>query len=148
MKRITGLAAVLGLLASIPAAHADVSQYCDPNVGAYGDGLRGYHIITPSSDWATHNTGFSLDLDNWNTQSGPQWTFGLTAGYPDFYMQSHNLHSNTFWMRGDTGQLSLGRVVGRPVAGWQQVGIVAGTSSAPLDGLGAAPCGPAENTPG
>jgi len=116
------------------------------NSGNAGDGLYGYHVYGTE----TNSRGYCLDYnDSTNTVNNTSlgWSLGLERTYGDLYLYNYNyLTGNgantvacnkTFLrMRGDTGQLTLGPSVSRAADGWQQVAIAAGTSSAPLDGLG------------
>lgn len=133
---LTALAALLLLRATPAARGADGSSFVD--TGNPGDGLIGYHVYGT----ATSRRGFSLD---YATTSSPGWSLGLEQTYGDLCLFNYNFvtggtltAANQTWfrMRGDTGQLTLGSGVGHAPDGWQQVAINAGTSTAPLDGLG------------
>lgn len=133
MKGISGLTAFAGILGALTAAHADVTQSFDPNVGNLGNGLRGYHINAPTNDPQNPNNyphGISLDIN-----SVPIWSFGLSKNTNEFYFFSHPINGFSFRMRADTGQIAMGKIVPQPTQP-RQLDIVAGTDAAPLAGVG------------
>jgi hypothetical protein len=135
---LIALAITLALRAAAAAQAADGSTFLGTSNPNPVDGLVGYHVYGTE----VNNRGFSLDYGGTGT---PGWSVGLEQTYGDFYLFNYNyvngantVASNNTWlrMRGDTGQLALGSSVSHPVNNQVQMQVNAGTSTAPLDGLG------------
>jgi len=124
------LALILGSR-TVSAVHADATNTFtnSPNSGS---NIVGYHIIEPSSD--SNNIGFSLDLDSTST---PRWSFGMDKATTtmDFFIYSHLAGNRQFWLRGDTGQITIAPDATQPVVGSRQLDVVGGTSSAPIGAI-------------
>lgn len=129
MKKLFVLAALAAAVMVGAATGAHAANGLFVNTGNPSDGLLDYHVYGTDPD----TRGFSFDG---NTTSNPIWGLGLETTYGDLYLQSYTTALNMLEMRGDTGQLNLGKGIGRPVNGGAQLGITAGTLTAPLGGIG------------
>jgi hypothetical protein len=94
-----------------------------------GDNLIGFHIYGTE----TNPRGISFDLDNSNTASRI-WSMGLERTNNDFFLYSHSAAAYQMITRGDTGQVSFGTSISRPLGGFQ-MGVTGGTSTAPRSGI-------------
>lgn len=138
MKRLSPRAVVAALLvigvARAAWAYVDGSTFLDTGNPNPGDGLIGTHQYGT----APNNRGYSID---YGTTASPGWSMGLEQTYGDFYLFNYAIPGNasvnqySLRVRGDTGQMELGRNVPHPTT-QQQLNITAGTSSAPLTGIG------------
>jgi hypothetical protein len=136
---MTALAAALATCLA-PLAHAaDGSGF----VGTFnpGDSLFGYHTYGTDSN----PRGFVWDYND-STNANLGWSFGLERTHGDLYLYNYNtVNSGTITasnnyplrLRGDTGQLELGpsSTLTHPTSPFQ-LGISAGTATAPLIGMG------------
>jgi hypothetical protein len=138
VNRAVILTAVFGVISAAALAdpvRTSLARSATPPVRTYFSvepirGLRGWHIDRDSSDHIPH--GISLDLDG-----QPVWgTAAIDFEMPDLILAySYTTRGDQFRMRPDTGQIDIGPVVGHPVT-QSQINVTAGTSDAPLDGIG------------
>jgi hypothetical protein len=136
---MTALAAALATRLAPLARAADGSGF----VGTFnpGDGLFGSHVYGTD----TNARGFVWDYND-STNPNLGWSFGLERAHGDLYLYNYNtVNSGTITasnnyplrLRGDTAQLELGPSASltHPSSPYQ-LGISAGTATAPLIGLG------------
>jgi hypothetical protein len=136
---MTALAAALAARLAPIADAADGSGF----VGTFnpGDSLFGYHVYGTD----TNARGFVWDYND-STNPNLGWSFGLERTHGDLYLYNYNtVNSGTitasnnypFRLRGDTAQLELSPSTSltHPSSAFQ-LGISAGTVTAPLIGIG------------
>lgn len=138
MLILTTLAAALTLARAPGARAADGSGF--QSTFNPGDGLFGYSV------WGTdtNSRGFIWGYND-ATNANLGWSMGLERTHGDLYLYNYNtINSGTvtasnhypFRLRGDTGQLELGpsTTLTHPSSSFQ-LGMTAGTSTAPLGGM-------------